>query len=177
MDCCHTSNTTNWAGPLLPPNAESIRKIRVHSFARSESELAAYQYSLIEKENIGRQDIQSVLVSVDSLDALRLAYPNYYLDTSGFVELIKRCIEEYVSLEWGGVMRMRHNGIAKRSTEYIVGAKKWDRFRAHCATFSRYRIRRFHLGLRNTANRWRGIRIGASPLVRAAQDHLLLCSE
>lgn len=74
------------------------RRIKIDSFAKSESEAAADRYSLVEKENLGKADVQTVLVSVDSLEALRLAYPNYYLDTSAFVELVRQDMEAYESV-------------------------------------------------------------------------------
>ncbi len=54
---------------------------------KSEEE-AAVAYMQIEHETAGSPHIQAVLVSVDSLDALRSAYPNFYLDTAAFVGIL-----------------------------------------------------------------------------------------
>jgi hypothetical protein len=42
----------------------------------------------LEKEAVGKPDVDVVLVSVDNLKLLRQAYPNYYLDTKVFVEAL-----------------------------------------------------------------------------------------
>ena len=101
------------------------RRIKIDSYAKSESELAAYQYSILEKENLDRPEIQTVLVSVDSLDALRLAYPNYYLDTSAFVELVKTDIEELAHIEGWKPRRSLislqvYDGLMKAKREFSV---------------------------------------------------------
>jgi hypothetical protein len=46
------------------------------------------RYLEIEKDNLSKPHIQTVLVSVDSLSALRKAYPSYYLDAKMFTKLI-----------------------------------------------------------------------------------------
>jgi ppGpp synthetase/RelA/SpoT-type nucleotidyltranferase len=51
---------------------------------------AAYaQYAKIEKE---QPELQAVLVAVDSVAALRTAYPNYYLDTTAFLHVVNEAI-------------------------------------------------------------------------------------
>jgi hypothetical protein len=35
----------------------------------------------------------AVLVSVDSIDALRRAYPNYFLDTELFIDALNRALK------------------------------------------------------------------------------------
>lgn len=54
--------------------------------------VAADEYSAVERaiENESRKDV--VLVSVESLDTLRRAYPNYFLDTTAFVQATKEAI-------------------------------------------------------------------------------------
>ena len=42
----------------------------------------------IEKEKASNPAIQAVMVSVDSVVALRQAYPTYYLDTAGFLGIV-----------------------------------------------------------------------------------------
>jgi hypothetical protein len=53
------------------------------------SEEAARRYEDIEKQTIDRPNIQAVQVSVESLGALREAYPNYYMDTARFVGILQ----------------------------------------------------------------------------------------
>jgi hypothetical protein len=73
------------------------RWINIQTFPKSESATASYKYSLQEKMYIGNPDVQTVLVSVDSLTALRAAYPNYYMDTTAFVEVVEQDIAEVSS--------------------------------------------------------------------------------
>jgi hypothetical protein len=73
---------------LLNSDAKTIRV-----FDFSSNEEAAEKYIELEKENLGKPHIQSVLVSVDSLQALRSAYPSYYLDTTQFVKIVNDLIE------------------------------------------------------------------------------------
>jgi hypothetical protein len=70
----------------------SERKMNIQAFAKNASAYAAEEYASAEEAYRNRDDIQIVLVSVDSMDALRVAYPNYYLDTSAFVEIVQEDI-------------------------------------------------------------------------------------
>lgn len=65
------------------------KRIRVRGFPKNASAMASESYSTLEKESMGNPSIQTVLVSVNSLEALRIAYPNYYMDTSAFLEVVK----------------------------------------------------------------------------------------
>jgi hypothetical protein len=49
-------------------------------------------YLNMEKEFLNESHIQVVQVRVDSLDQLKRAYPNYDLDTTGFVNAIKTAL-------------------------------------------------------------------------------------
>jgi hypothetical protein len=65
------------------------------------SELSIVSYSNIAEANEGYADIESsagstrdaVLVSVDSLAALKRAYPNYFLDTTKFLGMVQSVID------------------------------------------------------------------------------------
>ncbi len=67
------------------------KTIRVRDFATNEQ--ASEAYIALEKENFDKPQIQSVLVSVDSIQALKSAYPNYYLDTSQFAKIVNELLE------------------------------------------------------------------------------------
>lgn len=54
--------------------------------------VAADEYSAIERAIEGQEGKDAVLVTVESLTALRSAYPNYFLDTSVFVESVQDAI-------------------------------------------------------------------------------------
>lgn len=63
------------------------RKTVAYGFADEES--AAEKYSEIEKETINNPSIQAVMVSSESVRAVRLAYPTYYVDAEAFKAIIK----------------------------------------------------------------------------------------
>ncbi len=58
-------------------------------FRKDQLVAANEQYARIEKE---RPNLQAVLVSVDSLAALRTAYPNYFLDTDAFIKIVRKAM-------------------------------------------------------------------------------------
>jgi hypothetical protein len=70
--------------------------LRVTGFARSsaEAQAASQEYFRIEEENVGipnpTRDV--LLANVESIQALRIAYPNYFSDTHEFVELLRDAI-------------------------------------------------------------------------------------
>lgn len=61
--------------------------LRVNKFSTSQIELATRIYDNI--ESLNNSDIDVVLVSAPSVDALKAAYPNYFSDISKFLEIIK----------------------------------------------------------------------------------------
>ncbi len=52
--------------------------------------LWATAYDKAEKDTERDPNTQVVLVSVDHVDALRKAYPNYYVDTQGFISAVEK---------------------------------------------------------------------------------------
>ena len=65
------------------------RKIRVRRFGRSDFHRASEAYSHAEGE-VAAGD--TVLVSVESLDSLKRAYPNYFLDIRRFLQQVRRAL-------------------------------------------------------------------------------------
>jgi hypothetical protein len=65
--------------------------VSVTGYRANESERATMDFMAVERKF---PDVRSdaVLVSVESLSALRRAYPNYFLDTSAFIEALKTAI-------------------------------------------------------------------------------------
>jgi hypothetical protein len=61
---------------------------KVATFKKSESQIANQKSLEIEKKINSYPSAEAVLVSVDSLDAVRKAYPNYFLDTHVFLEVV-----------------------------------------------------------------------------------------
>jgi ppGpp synthetase/RelA/SpoT-type nucleotidyltranferase len=64
------------------------RLVEVTTFKLSESRLANIKYLEVEKKMRERPGSEAVLVSADSLEAMRKAYPNYFLDTHVFMNLV-----------------------------------------------------------------------------------------
>lgn len=67
----------------------SSKKGSVSGFARNELLLATEQY-LQEERAVEGSGVQVVLVAAQSIDALKKAYPNYFMDTGLFVARLRR---------------------------------------------------------------------------------------
>lgn len=72
---------------VLDPNEFSLT---VYPYPKDQLAMANEHYAKLEKD----PTLQAVLVSVDSLAALRTAYPNYFLDTKAFVDFLEKTIGE-----------------------------------------------------------------------------------
>jgi hypothetical protein len=70
----------------LDPAAEQLE---IHSYRAGEIEEATKHYNEIEKAAVDELGVDVVLVRAESLDALRRAYPNYFLDTQFFLSLLE----------------------------------------------------------------------------------------
>jgi ppGpp synthetase/RelA/SpoT-type nucleotidyltranferase len=70
------------------------RRTDVTSYAEYDLPQAQEDYLELEKVNNDKPWIQSVLVSVDSVAALKRAYPNYYLDSMAFLQAVEQAIGE-----------------------------------------------------------------------------------
>ncbi len=67
-------------------------KITVRRFKAKQSEEANTLYTELESKIPDNSSIQVVLVSVDNVNALKRAYPNYFLDTDSFGRLVDRVL-------------------------------------------------------------------------------------
>lgn len=67
--------------------------IDIHSFKQSEQQLASKMYDNMEYRFSDTADI--VLVSANSFDTLRAAYPNYFSDISEFLEVLENTFANY----------------------------------------------------------------------------------
>jgi len=72
----------------------SSNEVFIRGFPQSASQAANDQYLEIEREIRDSLSQQVVLVSVDSLKALKKAYPNYFLDTAKFIALLKKALTD-----------------------------------------------------------------------------------
>jgi hypothetical protein len=83
--------TTRAAYYLVQLNLQGEEKsVSIRSFARDQLERANTEYMMAEKRATDGEQIQVVLVSAGSVDSLRRAYPNYFLDTHDFLHHLKR---------------------------------------------------------------------------------------
>jgi hypothetical protein len=73
------------------------RKARIRTFRREEALLAQREYALTEFETRDTPS-QVVLVSTSSIKALKRVYPNYFLDTTGFLEEVNDVIADADSM-------------------------------------------------------------------------------
>ena len=69
-----------------------LQVMTVTSFLSRDLELASEQYLQAERRLQGSFGGDAVLVSVESLEALKRAYPNYFLDTSRFLQEVNHAI-------------------------------------------------------------------------------------
>ncbi len=74
----------------LEPGAQ---KITIGRFRAKESQAANAAYTRMESDSAADSAVQVVLVSVESIAALKRAYPNYFLDTNAFSEVVKRVLK------------------------------------------------------------------------------------
>lgn len=74
---------------VLDPSANQLM---VSGFDSNQLEVASQRYLEAEKEIAENPGRDAVLVSVDSLNALQRAYPNYFADTRMFVQLLNQAL-------------------------------------------------------------------------------------
>jgi putative GTP pyrophosphokinase len=66
------------------------KTVKIENFGRRNLDEANKQYSFYEERLLNGEPIQVVLVSTSSIEALMQAYPNYFLDTREFINIIER---------------------------------------------------------------------------------------
>lgn len=71
----------------------STPSLTIQGFTGRQRNEAAAEYAKVEQETADKPEIDAVLVSVESMAALRTAYPNYFADTTIFVNLLESIIE------------------------------------------------------------------------------------
>jgi hypothetical protein len=72
------------------------KNVAIESFGRRKLDEANKRYAYYENKIDGGDSIQVVLVATGSIESLRQAYPNYFLDTHEFIKLVQK-IEEILS--------------------------------------------------------------------------------
>ena len=76
---------------ILDPEKQQVT---VRRYKALQSEQANKDYTNLEGSMKENSDLQIVLVSVESINALRRAYPNYFLDTNSFSDLLSRVLKK-----------------------------------------------------------------------------------
>lgn len=74
----------------LDPRADTIT---IRGYTKSELDKATSQYLSVEKSLDESSGAEAVLVSVDSIAALKRAYPNYFLDTRAFLVAVQQALK------------------------------------------------------------------------------------
>ena len=65
------------------------RTLRLQAYSKERFEVATHDYLKAEEEIVGGSQKQAVLVATASVEDLRRAYPNFYLDTHEFLKILK----------------------------------------------------------------------------------------
>jgi len=68
--------------------------VRIHSYPKSDLKNANKQYITEEHKANQNEALQVVLVSTGSIENLKKAYPNYFLDTRKFIEQLKKIVKK-----------------------------------------------------------------------------------
>ena len=76
----------------------STRSVSIRPFPKTQLEQANIEYAKIEERAQNGEPIEAVLVSAGPIEALKKAYPNYFLDTHAFVTQIERVIADVTSV-------------------------------------------------------------------------------
>lgn len=85
------SSTARAAYYLVQLNLQNEQKsVTIKSFARDQLEQANIEYSKAEQNIVDGEQVQVVLVSAGSINSLKQAYPNYFLDTHDFLRQLRR---------------------------------------------------------------------------------------
>lgn len=74
---------------LVVLNAET-KTVEIKSFGKRRLEEASHAYAEAERDSSSNKNIQAVLVATNSIDALKRAYPNYFLDTRQFTNALSK---------------------------------------------------------------------------------------
>jgi hypothetical protein len=72
-----------------------VQRLQVNAYSQDELAIADHRYSLLEEEIRNGRKSHTVLVAVDELKNLREAYPNFYADTTDFIQRIGQFIDSY----------------------------------------------------------------------------------
>ncbi len=78
---------------VLDVSEQDKEKLEIRGYLKDAERTATDQYLEAEKSQGRNPDKDVVLVAADSIDELKKAYPNYFIDTSHFLEYLKNYLE------------------------------------------------------------------------------------
>lgn len=70
------------------------RSVRLVAFSENRLSAANEEYAKVEERALKGERVEAVLVSAGPIEALKKAYPNYFLDTHAFVSQLERVISK-----------------------------------------------------------------------------------
>ncbi|MBI2108136.1 hypothetical protein HYT54_03345, partial [Candidatus Woesearchaeota archaeon] len=70
-------------------------KLNITGYTKQEESKAIEDYSKSEKRNEGNKEYDVVLVGADTTNDLEKAYPNYFADTTEFLNNLHKIINKY----------------------------------------------------------------------------------
>jgi putative GTP pyrophosphokinase len=89
------------------------KSVSIRPYAMTRLEQANAAYAEVEKQAQSGEPVEAVLVSAGSVEALKKAYPNYFLDTHEFIVQIEKVIGEAKHPVPSGARERRH-ALARR---------------------------------------------------------------
>jgi putative GTP pyrophosphokinase len=92
------------------------RTVTLTPYTSSQLDEATRDYAKVEKRTHAGEQLEAVLVAAGRVEALKKAYPNYFLDTHGFIEQIEKVIRRSkpASQVRRNMQRMRVRRLAKK---------------------------------------------------------------
>lgn len=81
------------------------KRVTIKPYTQTQLVTASLDYVTLEKR-ILNDNRDAVLVSADSIESLKLAFPNYYLDTEYFLELLRQITVEDFYFDSGGQLSL-----------------------------------------------------------------------
>jgi hypothetical protein len=72
-------------------------KLQIRGYKKEQEQLATEHYLQAEKRQGSEPNKDAVLIGADSIDELKKAYPNYFVDTTGFLEYLRSYLKDSAS--------------------------------------------------------------------------------
>jgi hypothetical protein len=86
-----TQRRTKSAYNLITLNLSEMR-LSVTPYSKADLDKGMEEYMAVERKIAAGQKLQAVLVSAGSIDSLKRAYPNYFMDTNEFLKYLNRIL-------------------------------------------------------------------------------------